>query len=202
MRKGLLPFLLVAIAAVATAGAAGGRQNDATLSPTWSADTYRATNDRVELIVDAWPASLRTGQEFVPIPVAVGVRGRSAPIRFHEESFTLVDAAGDEYPMASYNAVAERYPMRTFDRTMMAGRPLAVGTRFYGLTRVPSRFFPAPGAGTRTTSVELSAFSWFEDVLYFPRPADVHGPLTLRLKAAGLEQPVEVRFEVQKNSVR
>jgi hypothetical protein len=147
-------------------------------------------------MVDAWPASLRAESAFIPVPVAIGLRSSGKPVRFQEESFLLVDSAGREYPMASYGQIQRDYPLRSFDASLFAQRPMIIGAQFAGMRRTSSRFFPAPGRGTRTESVELSPFTWFQDVLYFPRPAVLSGTLTLRIQSKGLPQPVEVRFQL------
>src|SRR5262249_59399178 len=60
---------------------------------------------------------------------------------------------------------------------------------------VESHFFPAPGRDTRTSFVELTPFTWFADVLYFPVPAaGLDGVMTLRLFGKGMPEPIEVRF--------
>jgi hypothetical protein len=49
---------------------------------------------------------------------------------------------------------------------------------------------------TRIARVELGPYSWFQDVVYFPRPpAGLGGVLTLAVAVEGGD-PIEVRFVV------
>ena len=188
------------LAGLTAAGAAGLLAGSAPAAEVTSEHssfaTFREQGERLTVIVDAYPASLREAAAFIPVPIAVGLMGRGGPVRFHEESFTLVDASGREFPLASYSGLIANYPQRTFDATLLKQWPIVTGGQFESMTEATSRFFPAPGAETRTELVELSPFTWFRDVLYFPRPADMHGVLTLKIRAPGLEHPAELRFQV------
>lgn len=159
--------------------------------------TYRERARGITLLVDAYPASLHARDPFVPIPIALGSEGAREPIRITLESFELIDGRGNASAPAGYSQLVTGYEKRTFDESLFRVRPLSVGSQFGTSRRLASQFFPAPGRATRTTSVELSPFTWFRDVIYFHTPkAGLGGVLTLRLTADGSDQPLDVRFHI------
>lgn len=164
----------------------------------FSDSSWLQDDDAFLVIADGFPASLRANQAYIPVPVAVGRRARGelpAGIRFTTESFRLIAPDGTQYPVAGWNEVSTGYDMLSFDRVVLRGRPLVVGQKFTNSHEVSSRFFPPPGRQTRTDDVELGAFTWFADVLYFPKPSEpLTGVWTLRVLGNGMKDPVEVRF--------
>ena len=179
-------------------------------APSWAADprtsdrfsysTYKEETDSYVALVDGYPASLRANQAYVPVPIALGLRGGIPRLKLTTESFELIDARGNVYPLAGYGEVTSGYDMLTFDRSLVRTRPLVAGLKFATSHRVASRFFPAPGRDVRIDHLELGPFTWFSDVLYFPKPdAGIGGVLTLRIKGQGLASPIEVRFVAQED---
>jgi len=161
-------------------------------------NTYADREGRLSLVVDSYTASLRGDESYVPIRVAIGLVGKGKAVHFDVESFTLTDRNGNEVPLASYTDVNSRYEKRVADEALMRHRPMMLDSRFDALDRVDSRFFPSPsGRGTRVTRVELASGTWFQDVLYFPRPpAGTRGVMTLTLKAREMGHPIHVKFRI------
>lgn len=192
-RVSVLLSALVAAALLALPTPAGTDE----ASERFSFATYRERTERITLLAEGFQASLHDGDAFVPIPVAIGVRGKGPKVVVTLESFTLIDQEGNAHPAAAFETVLSRYPKLEFDRSLLRLRPLVIGQQFDLGYRVPSRFYPHPGAGLYIPRVELSRSAWFSDVIYFPRPeAGLGGVLTLRFRASGMEQPVEVRLRV------
>ncbi len=166
-------------------------------SERYSFSTYRERAGALTALVDGYPASLRAGDPYIPLPVAVGWSGPER-LELTPESFRLVDGEGRAYPAASYREVLERYAKLTFDRSILRGRPMVIGQQFANYSPVPARFFPPVDFPTRTARVELARFTWFQDVLYFPNPgAGLDGVLSLLVSPRGAAEPVEVKFRVQ-----
>ena len=163
--------------------------------------TFREDAGRLTVFVDGYPASVGPNGAYVPVPIAVALVRSGRSLTFTPESFTLVDAEGNAVPAAGFREINETYGRVGFDRSLIRMRPLVVSAAVGELHRVPSRFFPAPGAGTRIARVHLAPQTWFEDVVYFPRPpAGLTGTLTLRVDVAGAD-PVEVRFAATRDEL-
>jgi hypothetical protein len=158
------------------------------------ASTFREEDRGLSIFADGYPASLGANDAFVPVPVAIALTTTGASLAFTLESFTLADAQGNRVPAAGFNEVRNGYPKLGFDRELVRSRPIAVGMTITDRPRITSRFYPPTGGGTRISRVELAPFSWFSDVLYFPRPpAGLGGVMTLSVAVAGRE-PVELKF--------
>jgi hypothetical protein len=160
--------------------------------------TYADRKDNVTLVVDSYAASLRESEAYIPIRIALGVVGKGRTIRFGVESFTLRDDKGNEVALASYQDIQRNYDKRVADDAILRERPMMLDSRFDTLSRLSSRFYPSPaGRGTRTNLIELAPGTWFQDVLYFPRPADgTRGVLTLRVRGRGMDNAIAVKFRV------
>ncbi len=189
--------LVAALAAVLPAAAGSHGDTSEKLAPL----TWREQFGRVTLVVDAFPASFEGKENYVPLRIAMAMTDKGAPLTIGPESFTLIDADGGSMPVASYPAFAKGYGRRVSDETLFSRYPMQLDARTVGLRRLESSFFPAPGRETRTGAVQLAPFTWFQDVLYFPRPvAGLDGLMTLRLTAKGLDSPIEVRFRITENA--
>lgn len=163
-------------------------------SQRYAFSTFRERGDRVDVLVDGYPATLHAGDAYLPLPVAVALVKGGRSLRLTPESFTLVDAQGHAVPAASYRELLASYGKMTFDRTMIRQRPLVLGSSYGNLLRVGGAFYPAPGSRTRAERIEVPAYGYFADVLYFPMPpAGVRGVMTLEVKVPG-GAPLAVRF--------
>jgi len=165
------------------------------------ASTFREEDRGLSVFADGYPASLGADDEFVPVPVAIAVTKTGASVAFTLESFTLADAKGNRVPAAGFAEVRNRYPKLGFDRELIRSRPIAVGTTIASRPRITSRFYPPAGGRTRISRVELAPYSWFSDVIYFPRPpAGLGGVMTLTV-AAGGGNSVDVRLLMREDEL-
>jgi len=163
-------------------------------SERYAFSTFREQAGRVSIFVDGYPASLRTTDAYIPIPIAIAVTKNGKAMEFLPESFTLVDAKGNAVPAAGYREVIGGYEKLGFDRSLIRMRPIVVGSYVADLRPIAASFYPPSDSGTRTSRVELASFSWFADTFYFPRPpAGLGGVLTMRVAIPDAE-PMEVRF--------
>jgi hypothetical protein len=167
-----------------------------TTSHRTGASTFREEDRGLSIFADGYPASLGADDAYVPVPVAIALTATGASVAFTLESFTLADAQGNRVPAAGFAEVRNGYPKLGFDRELVRSRPITVGTTITDRPRITSRFYPPTGGGTRIARVELAPYSWFSDVLYFPRPpAGLGGVMTLSVAVAGRE-PVNLKFLV------
>lgn len=184
-------FVLVCALVSATAAATAAPPRT---SERYAYSTYREQAGRVSVFVDGFPASQRTTEAYVPIPIAIAATKNGKAIEFLPESFTLVDSQGNAVPAAGYQELMRGYDKLVFDRSLTRMRPIVVGSYVFDLRPIAASFYPAPSSRTRIPRVELPSFTWFTDTLYFPKPpAGLGGVLTLRVAIPGAD-PVEVRF--------
>jgi hypothetical protein len=170
-------------------------------SERYAFSTFREEAGRVTVFADGYPATMGGDAHYIPISVAVALTKSGKSIAFTPESFTLVDAAGQAVPAAGFEELNRNYEKLTYDRSLVRMRPIVVGSYVSDLRPVDSRFYPPVNGGTRIPRVELGPFTWFNDVLYFPRPAaGLGGVLTLRV-AMPEGDPVDVRFEVSREAL-
>ena len=182
----LAPFFAVAVFAVAFAAPATSYRIDYS--------TFREQTGGLSVFAGGYPASVGGDSAFVPVPVAIALMRNGKSVAFTPESFTLADAEGNRVPAAGYVELKNGYPRLAFERSLMWTWPINVGMTIAERPRIPSNFYPPTGGGTRIPRVELAPFSWFQDVVYFPRPpAGLGGVMTLTV-AVGDGDPVEVSF--------
>lgn len=197
--KAQRPLRLLATSAILVAFAAGPLLAVETgVSAKLGLSTYADREGRLSVVVDSYAASLREDEPYVPIRIALGLIDKGKAVGFDSESFILIDRKGNEVPLASYSDVMQTYDKRLADDAVLRTRPMMLDSRFDALDRIDSRFFPSPASrGTRVTRVELAPGTWFQDVLYFPRPpAGTHGVMTLKIQGRGMEHSITVRFRV------
>jgi hypothetical protein len=163
--------------------------------------TFREETGGLSVFADGYPASLGAEDAYVPVPVAIALMRNGPSVAFTPESFTLADAQGNRVPAAGFVEVTRAYPKLAFDRALVRTRPIALGTFITDRPRVAASFYPPTDDGTRIPRVELAPFSWFDDVIYFPRPpAGLGGVMTLSVSIAGGD-PVEVRFLMSRDAL-
>lgn len=197
MKVNRIPPIAAAILTATTVLAAPPKTPDRRTSEGFAFATYREQSGSLTVLLDAYPATLHENDAYIPLPIAIGLRGKGEPVTLTTESFTLVDARGNAEAAASYEQLSAQYPKRSFDESLFRQRPIVLGSLFSNSREVHSSFYPAPGRGTRSDRVELAAFTWFDDVVYFPKPkAGLDGVLTLKIHGQGMEKPIEVVFEV------
>jgi hypothetical protein len=158
------------------------------------ASTFREEVQGLSVFADGYPASLGAKDAYVPVPIAIAVMRNGASVAFTLESFTLTDAKGNRVPAAGFVEVKNGYSRLNFDRSLMRTRPIAVGMTITERPQIPSNFYPPTDGRTEISRVELAPFSWFTDVIYFPRPtAGLSGVMTLSVAVKDAE-PIELKF--------
>jgi hypothetical protein len=165
------------------------------------ASTFREENRGLSVFADGHPASLAAEDSYVPVPVAVALMRNGASVAFTLESFTLTDAHGNTVPAAGFAEMRNGYSKLDFDRTLIRTWPISVGMTLDNRPRIASRFYPSTNAGTRITRVELAPYSWFSDVIYFPRPpAGLSGVMTLSVAVAQGDS-IDVRMLMDRDAL-
>jgi hypothetical protein len=168
--------------------------------------TFVERTGRATVLVDSYLAMKRRGEPYVPLQIAVGLYpakdedGKRTPrtVRVLLDDLTLVDAAENTVGPAGYEEIRKGYERLDADYGYVRQNPINTGELFRNSHRVGAEFYPTGyPPRMRTRRVELWAYSWFRDTIYFHAPADgLDGILTLQLRIDGDEQPVEVRFRV------
>jgi hypothetical protein len=149
------------------------------------------------LVVDSFLASQRAEEAFIPLRILVLVDRVGKDLHVERNSFALADSSGQIHCTAAVEAVRRDYGKESFDAGVLSHVPLQVGLLTDNRWEVDSRFYPGPANGLRLDHVDLSGFTWFSDVVYFPQPAaGLDGLLTLHFAADGLDSPIAVRFKV------
>ena len=159
--------------------------------------TYKERVGPMTILVGSFPAALASEEQFIPLQIAVGIRGKDPHLTVTPESFTLIDQDGGSYPLAGYLEVTDNQWLMKYVRQITAAYPLVTGQQFANMERLASRLFPPMGTRPRTERVYMVRASYFQDVIYFPRPdLGLSGVFTLRFEAAGMSEPIDVRFEI------
>jgi hypothetical protein len=160
------------------------------------------SGELITLIVDTKPARDKDGQPYLPLEISVANHGFRA-LSLTRESFTLIDAEGQRYPVAGPSELIAGYPMLDFDRGLaeLAG---IVDSRFRALQRYPSNFSPTLAVRTGSSSlvrdhVALPKHGYVIDFLYFPAPRTgvLNREFELFLDTPELADPVFVKFAVR-----
>ena len=161
-----------------------------------SYSTFAQEDRNLSVFVDGYPASMEgdapsfgPGRDRADEDRGRASRSRSSRSRSSTRRGTAFSAAG-------FEELKKGYSRLEFDRTLMRNLPIDVGQTIATRPRIASNFYPPTGDGMKITRVELSSFSWFRDVVYFPRPpAGLGGVMTLAVAVEGGD-PMEVRFVV------
>jgi hypothetical protein len=166
------------------------------LSEDISYATYGDRGERVKMVVGALPAQLKSSDEFTSFQVAVGTATGGPELVFNYNHFALLDASGKQINPAKPGDVAS-------DKTYWGGvenlrrrRPLTTGAYFGGYRPVGSNFYNKDG--TIWGGTHLGNGMYLTDVVFFPKPDDLSGVLTLACFAEGMDKPVEVKFMIPK----
>lgn len=166
-------------------------------SKSFSFATYKERDDRTIVLVSTLTAAIFEREAFVPLQIAVGVRGRGPKLVVRAESFELVDRDGNRYPMPSYEELLAAGNLLERVEIARAQNPIVIGQQFANSLPIEASFFPAPGTNIVLPRVELPRETYFQTLIYFPQPAGgLEGVLTLRFQAEGLPEPIDVRVMV------
>lgn len=204
------PTILAAIAlAVLISGCASARRlpQEEGLHPRLTPFTYIEEGKLVALSVDTQCTGLRDKEPFIPLPVAVSNKGLKR-LAMTRESFTLVDEAGNRYPLATVQEARTLGPIMANDYRVSEYFFDVIATQFHAWTFQSVTLFPVlnatnPLLGTRRNivadNIELAQRMWMTDILYFPHPkGSVKGKkFELWLSSPDLPDPVFVKFRVK-----
>lgn len=191
----LFAFVLTTISGPALAAKKDKEQEET--SKRFSFATYKARDDRTIVLVSTLQAAVFEREAFVPIQVAVGVRGKGPTLKVRAESFELIDRDGNRYPMPSYDEVLAAGNLLERVELAVDQNPLVIGQQYANSLPVPASFFPAPGTSIVIPRVELPRETYFITLLYFPQPAGgLEGVLTVRFQAEGLPEPIDALVKV------
>lgn len=193
--------MLVAAACAPVLQPSGTTVEAGRLDPKLALSTWIEEGTEVALIASTRATRYRLSQRYVPIEVAVVNRGLEG-ITLTRESFTLVDAKGNRYPLAGRDEVAEGYggSVDVDRRNFSEAAPIVLG-KYQTYTAVPSNFSPGFDNPIGRDRVSLPRYAYILDFLYFPTPTGYADgePLELLLSAPELENPVFVRFTVTRS---
>jgi len=159
--------------------------------------TYMEKVGRIEVVVSSYGASFEEANDHFMLQVAVGVIGKfGKELDFTDESFTLLDPAGNLYSMAPPSALVNEIDLLNFADEIQKSEPLQLGKDFANLEQVNSDFY-ATQEEVAWADVHLNYDNYFSDVVFFPKPkSGFNGVFTLNVLTAGMEEPVMVRFKV------
>lgn len=190
------------------AGCATGNANlpkEPGTNPRLTPFTYLEEGKLVALSVDAQAASRRDDQALIPLPVAVANKGLDR-LTLTRESFTLVDEAGNRYPMATVAEMRKLGNLTTNDYQVSEFFFETSSTTYMNWNYQNATFFPllrasrlSGGGPVVSEKVELVKHMWTSDILYFPHPkGSIHGKkLELWMSSPDLTEPVFVKFRIQ-----
>jgi hypothetical protein len=183
---------LVVSALVASVGFVAAEENKQT-SEDVSYATYGESGDRVKVVVSSLAAKIEKPKEFLPLQVAIGLRGAGPEISFNYQSFQLIDGQGNYAATSTPEDLQANHEFWMETQRMREMRPIVTGDYFSGYKTVASMLYPKTGSYGGTNLDQNMAF---QDVIFFPLPESLDGVMTLVVMGTGMEDPVEVRFEV------
>jgi hypothetical protein len=193
----LFAFVLATSSGLALAAKKDKNKEEEETSKSFSFATYKARDDRTIVLVSTLQSAVFEKEAFVPMQVAVGVRGKGPTLKVRAESFELIDRDGNRYPMPSYDEVLAAGNLLERVELAVAQNPLVIGQQYANSVPVPASFFPAPGTDIVIPRVELPRETYFITLIYFPQPAGgLEGVLTVRFQAEGLPEPIDARVKV------
>ncbi len=205
-RAATVPVL--ALLALAALGGCAARQEirggeAADLDRKYTTFSWIEEGDLVTLVVNTKAARYREDAAYVPLEIALANTGLRR-LTLSRESFTLLDAAGNRYPLASPRELLENYTYLDMDADLRELGGIMSGNKFAAFSRYPSKFSPDRRVERGESDLvrdrlTLPRYGYIVDQLYFPRPAGdlVGGRFELFVDAPELENPVFVKFEVK-----
>ena len=191
----------IVILTFAAAACASLERNPNVVSPysdKLSPYNYKEDGKLAMMVVGVDAARFIRRESYFPLFVQVANKTKGT-FEITRESFTLEDPLGKQYSMAPARELAEHYPRLDLDRRLFAQNRQFTLTGVGLYTYVQSAFYPSSsGRALLIDQVSLPPQSYMEDVVYFPIPeSGLNGvPLRLLFKVKGLEEAIEVVFEV------
>lgn len=192
-----MDFRFAALLLLAFSNVAMTERDAPSASRTLAFATYYERSENIVVVVDSVLAFQRAEEAFIPIRVLVLVDRAGTHLNVERGSFGLADSTGQIHPSASADAVRQGYGKEDFDASVLSRLSTHVGQWTVNCWRIDSRFYPGASRELRLDHVELSGFTWLEDVIYFPRPVSgLDGVLTLHFAPDGLRVPIALRFTI------
>ena len=194
-------FLAVALPAFLMTGCASVERNPNVVSPysdKLSPYNYKEEGTVGIMVVGVEAARFIRNEHYFPLFVQVANRSKLT-FGISRESFTLEDPLGNQYSIVPARELAENYPRVDFDRELFSKNRQFTANGVGLFTYVESAFYPwSYSRSLLIEQVTLPQRSFMEDVLYYPIPeSGLNGvPLRLLFKVKGLEDPIQVVFEV------
>ncbi len=195
------PLIAAAVCGAIVAGCSSVERNPnvpGTYSDKLSPYNYKEEGSVALMVVSVEGARFIREEPYFPLFVQIANKSKLT-FSITRESFTLEDSLGRQYGTAPPAEVASKYRRVDLDRRLFH-RNRAVTATYIGLfTLIRSNFFPSSARRTlRVEHVSLPPRTFMEDVFYFPIPETGLNEVPLRLlfKQRGLEQPIQVVFEV------
>jgi hypothetical protein len=195
------PLITATVFGVLVAGCSSVERNPnvpGTYSDKLSPFNYKEEGSVALMVVSVEGARFIREEPYFPLFVQIANKS-NLTFSITRESFMLEDGLGRQYGTAPPAEVASKYRRVDLDRRLFH-RNQAVTSSYIGLfTRISSNFFPSSARPTlRIEQVSLPSRAYMEDILYFPIPETGLNEVPLRLlfKQRGLEQPIQVVFEV------
>lgn len=155
--------------------------------------TYGESADRVKVVVSSVVAKIEKPEQYLPLQIAVGLRGAGPEISFSYQSFQLIDGHGNYAATATPQDLQNDLKFWMETQNVRKRRPIQTGGYFQGYNMVVSQMYPKVGLGSGTNLAQNMAF---QDVIFFPLPKQLDGVMTLVVMGKGMDDPVNVRFEL------
>jgi hypothetical protein len=159
---------------------------------------YKEEGTLVRMVVGVEAARFIRDEHYFPLFLQVSNRSKMTFL-VTRESFTLEDPLGNQYSIVPARELAENYPRLDLDRRLFRQNRQFTLNGLDLFTYVESGFYPSPSSRSLLVdTVSLPPRTYLEDVLYFPIPqSGLNGvPLRLLFKVRGLDEAIEVVFEV------
>jgi hypothetical protein len=193
---GLVQVALLAMTTAVFAQAGSGSSDPEAIQLKMSKETgyytFQETVGRVTVVVGGQLAGQEETRRYVPFQVAVAVAGKGPELDMSRLNFELHDAYGEDHETVDAQKVQEG--INSFVRQWVQANPLNLGSQFETYQRVASDFYPSTQGGI--THQTLDREEYLVDVVYFPRPKDLHGELMLSFFAEGMKEgAINVRFK-------
>jgi hypothetical protein len=183
------------------AGCASVEHNPNVVSPysdKLSPYNYKEEGTVALMVVGVEAARFIRDEHYFPLFVQVANRSKMT-FNLTRESFTLEDSLGNQYSIVPARELSASYPRLDLDRRLFRQNRQFTATGVGLFTYVQSSFYPSSASRSLLIEqVSLPPQAYMEDVLYFPIPqTGLNGvPLRLLFKVKGMEDPIQVVFEV------
>ena len=159
---------------------------------------YKEEGTLARLVVGVEAARFIRKERYFPLFVQVLNKSKMS-FEITRESFTLEDSLGNQYSMVPPRELAENYARVDLDKRLFRQNRQFTTNGLELFTYVQSNFYPSSASRSILIDhVSLPPRTFMEDALYFPIPeSGLNGvPLRLLFKVKGLDEPIQVVFEV------